>query len=782
VLNVSGMWRSVWLEATNADLFIADVFMVPDVDKSKVTAKVTLCAPGGVESSKQKIVISLKGPDGKMLELAEEVTIGSAGLPGPHFTEFSIPINLKHARLWSPDTPNLYNVEVSIARGDEKVKTRFGMRKIETRTGRFYLNNQPLYIFGGGIDPLPFGGAGDVNWFVPGPYRYPTPEENNADAKLIKSLNINYLREGLRPFQPDFLRAASEVGLLAVEENSWRTNIQTEKELLDTWSAIVLRDRNNPSVMLWTMFNEGWGYRLDWANALYDHLHKLDPTRLVCENTGGVSHYRNYPGNHKKSDIEDLHRYPGFDLFPRDYWMSHKFVKAPLLAGEFGPIPYFFNPDVYRRAWNNGDAKGKDPWWFSAYPHSETVPNPDWRKDWNHHGLDERYTAWGLDKVYGNWDKCLDAHDWYYYWGLKDQTQAMRMNPEMSGFVVWIWDNAQHGTGAITNFKTKKVFADELAKVWTPDLVVIDERRHNYWGKDRVNATLHVSHFTQKSLKGARIDYWVEGTNAKGSIPCLDIQPGQERIVGDIQLQLEDVNKVAMHKLIARLVSAKGETISENFEPIYLYPTADCIPSPITYASYLIPGHVWGALNTFGSPGNYGYKQPGLFNDVPTAKLIVTGTLDARAEEQLVNGSTVILVASEDQPLLKANGITLGGANLGGHCNSFYTKRGLGIFDRVPCDNPITWAYYRLWPQKVLEGVKPEQHEDILAGGYMNLMNHHAATMAQFKVGKGVLIVTTLDLFEAVVEDPAAVLVFNDLLDYANRGPKPNAELKPVGG
>ncbi len=159
----------------------------------------------------------------------------------------------------------------------------------------------------------------------------------------------------------------------------------------------------------------------------------------------------------------------------------------------------------------------------------------------------------------------------------------------------------------------------------------------------------------------------------------------------------------------------------------------------------------------------------------------MTGTLDAKAQEQLVNGSTVILVAGEDQPLLKANGITLGSANLGGHCNSFYTKRGLGIFDRVPSGNPITWAYYRLWPKKVLEGLKPEQHEDILAGGYMNLLNHQVATMAQFKVGKGVLIVTTLDLFEAVVEDPAAVLVFNDLLDYANRGPKPKAELKPAG-
>ena len=774
LLNISGMWRSAWIEATSSEAFIGDIFMIPDVDANKALARVTFIDPAGALAKQGTLQLTLEHA-GKRMEhtLDIELERGSGDL----IANQEYPVPIKNAKLWSPDHPHLYNVNARLLDSAgtvlDEVNTRFGMRKMETRDGRFYLNNQPIYLFGGGVDPNANGGAGDVNWFLPGPYRYPTPEENDKDLQLMKSIGFNFLRAPLRAWQPDLIRSAADIGLMAVEENSWKTAIASQQELLDTWSAIVLRDRNNPAVVQYALFNEGWGYREDWANALYDHVKQLDPTRLIIENTGGIAHNRNYPGNFRKTDIEDLHRYPGFNLFPRDYWMSQRYVQYPLIAGEFGPIPYLFNPKAFREGW------GGDVWWMETIP--PTQP-PEFRLDWEHRGIEKRYTDWGLDKIYGDWDAAVDAHDWLYFWGIKDQTQAMRMNPDMSGFLLWGWDNGQHATGVITNFKQKKIFADELAKIWTPDAVTLDERISNYWGGERAFAVIHVSHFSQRDLtQGAKVEYGIEGTDAQGEMPVRPLTPGQEGIVGDMQLKVPDVEQPLQRKLWARLTDKTGKVLSENFEPIFLYPRKDCQPTQVPFGVHEISGPYWGAVHAFGSQGNYGYKYQILSQQLTTPTLAVFDRLDDYTVRYAAQGGTAIALVDKDSPLLELNGIRVVNQALGGHCDSYYAKKGLGIFDRVPYQNPYTWSFRHIWAKNALLGLKPEQHVDILSGGYMNLLNKQVATTAQFKVGKGRLIVTTLNLLEHVAMDPAAVMVFNGLLEYGAGDFEPGTELRLPG-
>ena len=558
---------------------------------------------------------------------------------------------------------------------------------------------------------------------------------------------------------------------MAVEENSWRTAIASQQELLDTWSAIVLRDRNNPALTHYALFNEGWGYREDWANALYDHVKQLDPTRLVIENTGGISHNRNYPGNFRtKTDWEDLHRYPGFDLFPRDYWMKQRYVNHPLIAGEFGPIPYMFNPKAFRKAW------GGDVWWMNAIPNGQPET---YRMDWEHRGIEKRYTDWGMDKIYGDWDDAIKAHDWLYFWGIKEQTQAIRMNSDMTGFILWAWDNGQHGTGVIDNFKQKKVFADELAKIWTPDAVILDERISNYWGGERASAVLHVSHFSQLDLtQGAKVEYGIEGTDSTGEMPVRPLQPGEQGIIGDFQLKVPDVEQPVQRKLWARLKDKSGKVLSENYEPIYLYPRKDCQPTRTPFGVHEISGPYWGSVHAFGSEGNYGYKYQILSQQTTTPTLAVFDKLDDYTVRYCAQGGTAIAMINKDCKLLEDNGIKVIDSALGGHCNSYYAKQGLGIFDKVPFENPHTWSFRHIWPKTALIGMQPAQHGDILSGGYMNLFNKQVVTTAQFKVGKGRLIVTTMNLLEHVAMEPAATLVFNGMIEYAAGDFKPTTELK----
>ena len=162
---------------------------------------------------------------------------------------------------------------------------------------RIYLNNKPLYIVGGGLDPGPYGGAVDVNWHLPPPYALPTDEEIQRDIRTTKSLGVNFVRVPLRSADPRFLYWADRMGLLVMQGGPWTpTEGIAGKEGFDRykewWSEVVLRDRNHPSVALWELFNESFG--MSWeqfksiAGDLYDHVKALDPARFVLDNAGGT--------------------------------------------------------------------------------------------------------------------------------------------------------------------------------------------------------------------------------------------------------------------------------------------------------------------------------------------------------------------------------------------------------------------------------------------------------------------------------------------------------------
>ena len=452
----------------------------------------------------------------------------------------------------------------------------------------------------------------------------------------------------------------------------------------------------------------------------------------------------------------------GFNSFTRNYWLGLRrdVPDRPLMISEFGPIPYMFNLGKFRQRWG-----GKDPWWVSsglpAYPQMILMPTH------NHLGYEKRYQDWGMDKIYGDWDKFTTAHDWQYFWGLKSQTQWMRMNPEISGYIAWIWDSGQHGTGAIDCFKDVKVFGPELGKIWTQDLVIIDKERHNFWPGETLYARLHVSHFSGEDLRGARIEWALEGTAIKGEIPLIPVAVGQARLVGDLSLVMPEVEQSVMKRLSVRLVSRKGRTLSQNWEPVWIFPSAWRKPSnmPIGLAS-LASAEV---MTTFG------YQSVAL-DQKP--RVVLAGTMDDEKVKKFVReGGTAIQFVTGQNDFLTRNGLHIGDGVLWGHSDSFYARKGLGIFDRIPYDNPYIWQFQKIWPRTSIQRLRPENHGDILAGGYINLLNNEVATLAQFRYGKGRVILCAHDLPGAIHEDPAAVVVLNDLLQYAAGDFRPETEL-----
>ena len=197
-------------------------------------------------------------------------------------------ITLNGAKLWSPETPRLYNLECRLQSSDgllsDQVSTHFGVRSIEYSAQKgLLLNGLPLKLNGGCLhhDNGPLGAATyrDAEW---------------RKARLMKEAGFNAVRCSHNPPSEAFLDACDHLGLLVIDESfdGWRSSKTPHdySTLFDQWwtkdiESMVLRDRNHPSVFCWSIGNEIIERKTPeavlTAYALAGYVHKLDPTRPV---------------------------------------------------------------------------------------------------------------------------------------------------------------------------------------------------------------------------------------------------------------------------------------------------------------------------------------------------------------------------------------------------------------------------------------------------------------------------------------------------------------------
>lgn len=280
-----GIYRPVWLEAS--PLESASQVAIDAKASGAWTADITLRAsnaiPRGVGMTTTRVTGQILDRDGKAVGGLVSVTLPHGGEPGVRLAG-----RLASPKLWSAETPNLYDLQVTLYAGDKIVhqtRQRFGFRTFEVRDGQgLYLNGQRIMLKG-------------VNRhsFRPDTGRAIGPKEAYDDVRLIKSMNMNAVRMSHYDPEKEFLEAADELGLYVLDELSGWQNAHATENGRKLVRELVERDVDHPSILFWDNGNEGgWNRALDAEFWLYDPqhrtvLHPWDPF-------GGVDtkHYPRY--------------------------------------------------------------------------------------------------------------------------------------------------------------------------------------------------------------------------------------------------------------------------------------------------------------------------------------------------------------------------------------------------------------------------------------------------------------------------------------------------------
>jgi len=345
---VSGIWQTVWLEPLNKTT-IQHFVPTPDIDNSKINFKTTAAGLTGKE--KLHFVIKNAG------NIIKDTVAAYAE---------NISVTIPSAKLWTPEHPNIYTMEVELRNNDkvtDQFNTYFAMRKISLgndKNGytRLMLNNKPVFQYG----------TLDQGWWPDGLLTPPSDDAMLFDMVKLKEMGFNMVRKHIKVEPSRYYYHADTMGLLlwqdmpsgfagpgpshvsADAKEDWIRPAESAKQFEAEWKNIMDHLRFFPSIVMWVPINEGWGQ--------YDtkRIAKLtkdyDPSRLVDAPSGWT--------DRGVGDVNDAHQYPGPGMEPPSANKGRAIV-----LGEFGGLGLVVKDHI----WN----PNKRNWGYKTYMENQTL-------------------------------------------------------------------------------------------------------------------------------------------------------------------------------------------------------------------------------------------------------------------------------------------------------------------------------------------------------------------------------------------------------------------------
>lgn len=775
---LGGIWQSVYLEVRDAT-HVARLHITPDAarEQAQVDLDLSRSTPEPLT-----LVLAVTDPLQRVRQVSFPVESGAS--------EFHTTLPIPNPMLWDTRNPHLYYLEATLSTGEQVALdafgSTFGMRSISTTPdGHLELNGRPLYL----------RGALDQDYYPDLIYTPFSDAELDRQFAQAKHMGLNCLRTHIKITDPRYYDAADRAGILIwTELPNWENLTPTVKlRARDTVHGMIDRDWNHPSVIIWTLVNESWGVELGvnpahrkWLAEMYDYVKALDPHRLVVGNSACFSNF------HVVTDIQDFHNYyaipdhyrkwrdwvenfstrpawayaheyqdfKSWRAFLRDPWNPQERTPArevrrtgsePMVISEFGNWGL---PDVEKLRTCYGN---EDPWWFETGMESgDGAVYP--------HGVLDRFRRWHLDLVFPTFSALATASQWMQFLALKYEIEQIRLHPSIVGYIITEFTDVHwESNGLLDMCRNPKVYYDQLGMINGADALVPRWERTTYWQGETCEIGLTVSHFSSVELAGSRVEWRLEGfEGVEGAFEHFEPRNAGITELGTISFVVPPVTESQHTRLTFRLVDGAGKRVTQNFQDLYFFPPPDVRAQVIRIAAPpLLEADLQAA----------GYHS----TDLETADLVIVEEMTDEIRDYAQRGGLVLWLAEADEArqtyLTDLEVVPRQGRRWQGDwANNFNWIRQDKLFQRIPTNGTVDFAFADLTPEHVILGFRPRDFAaTVHAGLFVGWLHHPVALIGERRVGDGLILTSTFRLRHNFTRNPVARIMLDDLVAHLAR-------------
>lgn len=787
----AGVWQDVKLKIKN-NIYTQNVFIEPFIEgKVFLNTEINNCYANN-RTINIEYFIKEFDTEKVVWKKEEKRTLN------PGRNDFKIEAKINEPKLWSPDNPNLYQLELKINSG-ESFTERFGIREITLKEDGFYLNEEKFYLKGAfweGVYPL-------------GLTMPDSPEMVEKEIKLAKQAGFNLLRFWRKPPVPYILDMADELGIAIISAPAFESmNLkpkpvpQMPNRVFHEISSMIKRDRNHPSIIMWELFNE---IKMNELKRIMNDAsllaRSLDPTRIIIDESGGWAGVpRAYPPyNFEGVVINEYHRY----------------LKAPVtqeIYNDFLHIAHLDYDKKYRlsEGFKNEITPnavtivseigyGSFPNLESNYKKFKDIGNPItatyYAHEKLHDGVDSVFYLSGLNNVFDSIEELFLESQRIQAEGNKEQFEAVRLNNKVHGYCLHAYTGGDWVYGA------------GILDIWR-------NPKEAYYTMKQVNQPLYISARIEPSnvYAGDSIEIKVsavnEYENRKGKIIIqIDSESKEKLFYDEFVTNLTSGVHGLYHKKIAlsEITSGKhklrvayreeGKTITSNNFDFNIFQKGQPI-----FSEKIVVIDPDNKIKRFLTENNISYIESLPENE--ESLLIITTCNDLNTEEEFVlfsnifkkvhNGSKVIFL---NPPVKSGNfDIITGDINVINSPNNFYKQNILpfelivrnakgrwipvnhGVtkhpyFSGLPVGGFMDSFYKNVCAENTLihpneKGIVPTISWDVKRD-YWGIRNVWSGSdLSRLKYGKGFCIISLLNLIDNLDKDPVADKILMNIINY----------------
>ncbi len=797
--NISGIWGSVYLEFLRDSIILSDVVLTALSTEGDVNIRVQVKRLEDQKVDKAfKLRCTMEGAGTKFQLINDEAII----LPARSLLRaFSFSQKIENVVLWTINDPRLYKIEIFLLEVPEKgntdgvivdsVSLEWGLRQISVVNRQICLNGQPIVL----------RGVLDQAYYPKTLYTPPSDDFIKSEITAMKRLGVNLIRKHIKVEDPRYFYWCDHLGMLCWAEppNFIIPNIKGFRIFKETLTSMVIRDRNHPSIIIWGIFNEEWGIWGAWFGIwnlviyrFYNRVKQIDASRLVVDNSGWA---------HARTDLNDYHHYfmaPDSDYFwtrqlraikTHPQWnynlgIVRKPADSPQIISEYGC------GGISDLAWMEPIQEGQEPYWY------------------RHNGMKSeiqgivvpfrfaaRFQKLGISRFFGTLKEFAAKSQWREYTSNKFTTEEMR-RLNFAGYILTeLADIEWEYNGLLQYDRSPKVFNNHYSLFNSDDLLIIRPNKRTYLAGETIHLRFFLSVFSDLRVDAATLRWQIPALQITGEARVI-IRKYQPYLLHEAEIPIPPECSTGLNTPInAQLITNTGSTIVQNFEPVSIISQSSLPNSTITTPLQIYDpnGQLTKNLAAWHTRGfiTRMVTQGGSWDtNIPCIAVKMDNWVRnfIHAGGKVLYSLEFLLPPKEKRLVLRKPGIIHLDALQTLLPKVFFSKKLPGlpiqvkpyfrgetwdgmfsllfadpqIFQPLPFQNPLNWESNTIWPDFKLKLLRNIPMQNVLAGMVFGWANAMYPLVLKLDVGKGKLIVSTLNLLRNVTEDPvAAVVCFN---------------------